>query len=523
MKRNISAFGLLCVSATAILGSGWLFSSYYASTEAGPASLLSWIIGGIIIIIVAFTFSEICAMIPVSGSSVRIPKFTHGNVLAIMFSLIIWLTYITLMVIEAQAVIQYLSYFYPWLVYSSGGLTLYGYIFAACIMVIIAIINNYSLRWLINCNAFLTVLKFIIPVFFCIILLSIHFSPHNIIHAGGSTFMPYGIHGVLYAVAGGGIIFTFNGFKQSAELAGEVKNPQFAVPFAIIGSLIVCLIVYLFLQGSLLSAITPHNIAAGWSHMTLSDVNSPLTSLLLQSHVLWFIPILLFIAVVSPFASSLIYCTGSSRTLFGISINGLAPKSLAKVSKKNIPVNAIWVNFVIGMVIFLFFKGWASMSDFITCLLALSYATAPICLIALRQQAPDIKRPLKLPFARVWAFISLYFSTLFIYWCGWDIIYKMGIFLFICFLIIMIFQTLQANGKVHIGRLDWVPSLWMWIYFIGIVFISFIGNYGGGLHWIHTIPIMILIAIFTCVVLYLGLKFKMPSESVLENIKTDYK
>ena len=519
MKRNISTFGLLCVSISAIMASGWLFSAFYAASDAGPASLISWIIGGVIIILVAFTFAEICAMLPVSGSSVRIPKFTHGNVVAIVFSLIIWLTYVTLMVIETQAVIQYLSYFYPWLVKSGGGLTLSGYGIAAILMIIIAVINNYSLRWLINFNAFLTVIKIAVPAFFCVLIIGALFSVHHLVHAGGSSFDPNGVHGILFAIAAGGIIFTFNGFKQSAELAGEARKPHISVPVAIVGSIAVCLIIYLLLQSSLLTAIAPQNIAYGWSHIHLADNNSPLTSLLVQSKILWFIPIILFAAVLSPFASSLIYCTGSSRTLFGIAINGFFPKAFAKTNKKSIPFRAIWLNFAIGMCIFTMFKGWASMSDFITCLLALSYATAPLCLVALRLQAPKLRRPVKLPFGMVWAYVSLVFSTMFIYWCGWNIIYKMGIFLFICLLVVLFFQIVQYKRKQESSmKLNWRPSAWVWTYFIGVVFFSFIGNYGGGHHWLGGISIAVLISIFCLIVLFIGARFRMPTLEVERSI-----
>ncbi len=66
MKREISSLGLLFTSVSAIMGSGWLFSAFYASEAAGPASLISWIIGGILICIIAFVFGEICAMILIS-------------------------------------------------------------------------------------------------------------------------------------------------------------------------------------------------------------------------------------------------------------------------------------------------------------------------------------------------------------------------------------------------------------------------------------------------------------------------
>lgn len=91
MRRSISSISLLFASISAIIGSGWLFSSYYAATLAGPAALLSWVVAGIAIIFVAFIFGELCSMLPVTGSSTRIPHITHGAGVNFIFSWIVWL------------------------------------------------------------------------------------------------------------------------------------------------------------------------------------------------------------------------------------------------------------------------------------------------------------------------------------------------------------------------------------------------------------------------------------------------
>ena len=58
MKRSISVSGLLFSSISPIIGSGWLFACYYTANLAGPAAVLSWLIGSVSIIIIAFVFEE---------------------------------------------------------------------------------------------------------------------------------------------------------------------------------------------------------------------------------------------------------------------------------------------------------------------------------------------------------------------------------------------------------------------------------------------------------------------------------
>src|SRR5688500_17782495 len=102
-KRSVTPFTLLLTSVSAILGSGWLFSAYYAATNAGPASLLSWILAGGAMMFIAFVFAELNAMLPIMGSSTRIPQMTHGTLTGFMYSWIIWLCYASIVPTEVQA------------------------------------------------------------------------------------------------------------------------------------------------------------------------------------------------------------------------------------------------------------------------------------------------------------------------------------------------------------------------------------------------------------------------------------
>ena len=226
MQRSISPIGLMLTSISAVLGSGWLFSAYYTSRLAGPASILSWIISGIFMIIIAFVFAEICAMIPVSGSSTRLPQYTHGTVVSFLFSWMIWLSYVALTSTEVQGIIQYLRFYFPDITSSAGRLTLEGYLTATGIMLAVSAINTYSLRWLIQCNNVLTIIKVLVPIGAALIILFHFFSLHHTLHPAESAFMPKGMHGVFAAMTTGGIVFAYNGFKQAAELAGEAKKPS---------------------------------------------------------------------------------------------------------------------------------------------------------------------------------------------------------------------------------------------------------------------------------------------------------
>jgi len=514
MQRSITPVGLMLTSVSAIIGSGWLFSAYYSAKLAGPAAIFSWILGGLAVILVACVFAELCATLPITGSSTRIPRFTHGTIASFLFSWIIWLSYAAFAPTETQAVIQYLRFYYPSIASPTGALTSNGYILATVLMFAINAINFYSVRWLIRVNSFLTVLKLIIPTFMALVLLVVYFTATKEVTAVTTnlitdSFMPFGTKGIFYALAVGGIVFSFNGFKQAAEMAGEAKNPSFALPFAIVGSVVVCLVIFLLLQTALLSAIIPENIKNGWGNLDLPGGTSPFVALFYQRDVRWVMPVLYFGAIVAPLAAGLMYVGSAARSLYGISKGKQLPSFLQIMNTHGNPVYAMLLNFCIGMLMFAPLPGWDKMVAFLTSLITVTYSIGPINLLALREQLPDHARPFRLPFVKIWALISFYICNLLTYWTGWETVSKMGLAMGVGLAILLAYKFFSKEARDL--KLDWYPATWLWPYFIGLTALSYLSSFGGG---IGVIPFgwdFAVMAVFSFVVMQLAMKFKLPS------------
>lgn len=517
MKRSISISALLLASISAIIGSGWLFAVQYTAMLAGPSALLAWIIGGLAIIIVAYTFAELSSMLPIMGSSTRIPHYTHGTLVSFLFSWIIWLTYVAYSAAEVQAVIMYGSYYFPSLVNTQGSLTQTGYIAATLLMLLISSINIYSLRWLMRANSALTILKITIPVLIGGVILSLFFSPSHAIHPNQSQFMPFGIQGVFAAITSGGIIFAFNGFKQAAEMAGEAKNPKIALPIALIGSVVICLLIYLVLQIAFLTSLTPQNLAQGWQHIKLLSANSPLAAILAQDH-LSFLLILLYVgAIICPLAAALMYVNSSARSLYGKSKNGTLPPVFAKLTLSGSPARAICINFAVAMLLYLPLQGFQSIMTFIGAAVALTYAIAPICLLTLRSQAPLQPRPFKVPLYRFWCWLAFYICTLMTLWGGWNNMQKMGIALFAGLSLLIVYaKCSKRQSKI---KLNWRESTWLWLYFFGLMVISYLSSYGGGMNIIPFGWDFIVTGIFCAIILVFAQRFKLPANITLAHIE----
>lgn len=518
MQRSISGIALLFASVSAILGSGWLFASLYTSSLAGPAALISWLLGGASVILVAFVFAELCTMLPITGSSTRIPHFTHGTLVSFLFSWIIWLSYTALVPTEVQAVIQYLSYFFPSLLLPNSGLTHAGYGIAAILMLLISTINIFSLRWLLRCNNFLTILKLLIPILITGVIILHFFTIKQTIHPANSTFIPFGWHGIFAAIATGGIVFAFNGFKQACEMAGEAKKPHIALPVAIIGSVAITLGIYLLLQLAFYSSLTPANILHGWKNITLPSSNSPIAAILTQDHLRYLLPILYVGAIAGPLAAGLIYASSASRSMYGMSKNNHVPTIFQNLTTQGNPIYAILLNFALGMLLFAPLPGWKQMITFLTSLMAMTYAVGPVCLLALRDQAPNQNRPFRLPFARCWTFISFYICTLLIYWSGWMILSKLAIAMAIGLGVLFIHrQFILTDEKMP---LNWQASVWAWPYFGGIMLISWLGNFGQGYEIIPFGWDFLILAVFCLGILFLAMKFKLSPAQTQAYIET---
>lgn len=67
MHRKLGTFALTMTGLGSIIGSGWLFGAWKAATIAGPAAIFAWVIGMVVILFIALSYSELGAMFPVAG------------------------------------------------------------------------------------------------------------------------------------------------------------------------------------------------------------------------------------------------------------------------------------------------------------------------------------------------------------------------------------------------------------------------------------------------------------------------
>ena len=510
-RRGIGPIGLMMSAISAMIGSGFLFSALYVGRLAGPGAILAWIIGGALVIMVALTYAELTTMLPVTGGSSRFPQLTHGTFISLFFGWISWFCLMTAPAIETQALLQYAANNWPSLMghignHATSSLSPLGYFVATLLMVAFSLINVYSIRLITTMNNFFSFFKVIIPIMTAVVLIVVSYHPSNFHNPMLGGFLPMGWKGVFTALATGGILFAFNGFKQTVELAGETKNPSRSIMIGILGSLILVLIIYLLLQIGFITALPASSLSSGWGSLHFSGDAGPLAGLLQAVGAHWMSVILYIGALIATCAAGLVFMTSASRLLYGLSANRQLPKFLSEVNSRGIPAYSVLVNFIVGMSFFLPFHGWVEMAEFMSSIIALSYVTGPVCCLTLRYQLPNQKRSFRLPFVRTWSFVAFYTCTLIVYWTGWETVRKLGIALGASLALFVVYRVFSTRPRGI--KMNWRASIWLWPYLTCLSLISYYGNYGGGTDVIPFGWDFVIIAAFSAVSLYLSVKYR---------------
>jgi amino acid transporter len=338
--------------------------------------------------------------------------------------------------------------------------------------------------------------------------------------------MPFGIKAVFGAIPGAGIVFSYLGFEQADQLAGEIKNPGKNLPRAIIISVLIGTTVYCLCQIVLIGA-TPtdllHNGFAGISHITSGPLANPATAVSTYPFAAiaglaglgWLAVILHIDAFVSPFGTGMIYQTSTSRVGYGLARNRYYPQIFQRTSRYGVPWISLIISFVFGIFFLLPFPSWQALVGLVTGASVLMYAGAPLSLTAFRSQVPDTPRPYRIPGAVWLSPLAFIIANMIIYWSGFNVIWKLGVCLVIGYVLIAICMAFDPERP----PLDWRSAQWLPVYLIGMGLISWQGQYGSGAPPINTghIPFwwdMLVVAVFSLAIFFWAQWTKLPREEV---------
>jgi amino acid transporter len=517
LLREIGLVGLLWASMGSIIGSGWLFGAQKGLMTAGPAAIISWVIGGVAILILALVHAELGAMYPVSGGSARFPHYAFGGFAGASFGWFSWLQAATVAPIEVSAMILYAGHYgfaSGWL-HADGTLTTSGLIVAIVLMFLVSSVNYLGIRALALTNSVATWWKVGVPLG-TILIVAIAGGFHGSNFTAANGFNPDGSHGILAAVATSGIIFSYLGFEQADQLAGESNNPKRDIPVAVIGSIVLGLIIYIALQVAFIGALPQSAIGSTWDKVgsgLYTAFTGPWAQLASAVSLGWLASILYFDAIISPGGTGLIYTAASARVSYGLSRNGYVPTIFERLSARRVPWFGVLFAFVIGCICFLPFPSWQSLVGLITSASVLMYAGAPLSFGVFRRRLPHAERPWKLPGGEVISPLAFIVANFVILWSGWDTDWKLGVAILLGYVLLGANYLLKLNPTEPV--LDWHAAQWLPPYLVGLGVIVYLSDYGPMSD--PVIPLwwdMGVMAVFSLVIYYWALSVALSTEKI---------
>jgi amino acid transporter len=510
LRRDVGPIPLMLVSLGSIIGSGWLLGALTAARAAGGASVLSWLLAGVVMVLLALVHAELSAAYPFAGGTARYPRLAFGALAGFAAGWVGWLQAVTLAPIEVEAALSYLDHAWPGLVNTDGALTGFGLVIAVVLMAVFTAINIMGVKWLAESNRVTMLWKVAVPVLTVIVLIVVSFHAGNFTAGGG--FAPFGAHGV-FAALPLGVVFALQGFEQAVQLGGESRNPQRDLPRAVIGAVLIGTVIYIGLEIAFVGALDPANLLHGWAAPVGKGDYGPYATLATTLGVGWLAVILYIDAFISPAGTGLVYIGTASRLSYALGHSGYIPRSTAKLNKAGVPWVSLLLAFVVGIICFLPFPSWQSLVGLITSAVVIMYGFAPVTLMALRRNDPDRVRPYRLKGAAVISPVAFILASEIVYWASWQTVEKLLILLAIGMVVFAISRLLgkQSSGVPLDGR----AMLWVLPWFIGLGVISYLGQYGGT----GAIPPWVdlgVVAVFALVIFYIGLQVALPPERVAE-------
>ncbi|MBB5372742.1 APC family permease [Acidocella aromatica] len=512
LKRDVHLSGLLFASTTSIVGSGWLFGAYHAARIAGPLSIWSWVVGAVIIMLIALCFAELAALFPRSGALVHMSHASHGEGLGRIWGWMLFLAYVPVPAVEGEAVVTYANNYVPYFIQpgSNGLLTVAGFIVCALLLGLFAALNLLAVRLLLRVNSAVTLWKIAVPLLTVIVLIAAS-SRWNVAAAAPGS---YNFDGIFTALPTAGVIFSFLGFRTAIDLGGESSNPGRNIPLAVIGSVLLAGILYALLQVAFLAALSPGDLANGWDHLSFSGQAGPFAGLAATLGIGWMATLLYIDAYISPGGTGLMYLTAGSRILFAMGETNAGPRWLMALNKVQAPWLSVLVMWAVGVLFLLPFPAWQLMVGYITSVNVLTYGLGPVVLLVLRRSQPGLARPFRLKAAGLLAPLAFVCSNWIIYWTG----FRTDTVLFLVIGIGFALYAVQHHvvAKKPAADFGWRYIAWLLPWFGGDWVISALSTVGGGYGLIGFWTGVALTAVWSLIVISLALRAALPAEETAE-------
>lgn len=406
LKRSLSSTSLIALGIGAIIGAG-LFSltGIAAAEHAGPAVTLSFVLAAVGCAFAGLCYAEFASMIPVAGSAYTYSYATMGEFMAWIIGWDLILEYALGAATVGVSWSHYLNEFLAFYdlnipaAYTKGPFE--GGIINIPAILIVSLLSLVLIRGTKESavlNNILVVVKVAVVLLFIILGWNyinpdyhIPFIPDYVpAHIDPVSGKKIGEFGGVSGIAAGAamVFFAFIGFDAVSTAAQEAKNPQKGMPVGIIGSLLICTLLYV-LFSYVMTGLVPYSEFQ-------NDASPAATAFAVTPYT--FLQQGLIIAILAGYTSVImVMLLGQSRVFYSMSTDGLLPKFFGELHKK---YKTPWKTNIFFMVFVSLFAGFVPVKDLghmVSIGTLLAFSLVCIGVLVMRKKMPDAPRAFKTP------------------------------------------------------------------------------------------------------------------------------
>ena len=405
LKRALGPVNLVMLGIGAIIGTGiFVLTGTVAANNAGPAVIISFALAGTASIFAALCYAEFASVVPVAGSAYTYGYATLGELLAWIIGWDLVLEYALSATTVAIGWSGYMvSLLNGWGIHippelsaarglqviAADGTTVTA-LFNLPAVIIVALVSALlvvGIKESANVNNVIVVVKVAVVVAI-IALAASAIRPENwhpFIPANTGEKSAFGISGV---ISGASVVFfAYIGFDAVSTAAQESKNPQRDMPIGIIGSLIICTILYMIVSA----------VATGVVPYTELNVPDPMAKVADVAGLGWFAVLIKIGAIAGLTSVILVQLMAQTRVFFSMSKDGLLPQWVSALHEK---FRTPWITTIVVGVAVAIPAGFLTVTEashLVSIGTLLAFAIVSAGVIVLRVRQPQLHRPFKTP------------------------------------------------------------------------------------------------------------------------------
>ena len=406
LKRTLSSFNLVTMGIGAIIGAG-LFSltGLAAANNAGPAVTISFVIGAIGCAFAGLCYAEFASMIPIAGSAYTYSYATMGEFTAWIIGWDLVLEYAlgaaTVSISWSQYLTKFLHFFNiqippqltmsPWETSTlADGTIVHGMMNlpAVFIIVCLSLLLIRGTRESAFVNNLLVVLKVaVVLVFIAVGWGFINPANHTpYIPANTGKFGEFGWSGILRGA--GVVFFAFIGFDAVSTAAQEAKDPKRGMPIGIIGSLLVCTVLYVLFS---------HVMTGVANYTEFRESAAPVAVAIAKTPYGW-LQQSIIVAILAGYSSViLVMLMGQSRIFYTMAKDGLIPKTFSAVHKKFQTPYKSNLLFAVFVSLFAAFVPVRVVGEMVSIGTLFAFVLLCVGVMVMRKSDPNTPRPFRTP------------------------------------------------------------------------------------------------------------------------------